>query len=236
MQDEIRGLSRLGLSGIDIDELLRVYDASATDTISVDDAYALIINICSSKIAQHPDYDDVTKHFFLKDLYARTSPSFSKSVQLLHGNNVVSDEFAGCVEAIKDTVDAAIVHERDDLLSFFGLKTMQNGYMLKTKHDGVLTPVERPQYVFMSVAIAIHGTAVRDVLETYDAMSQKYFIHATPTLFNAGAKSQQLSSCFLMQVRFLDLDCVTYAHTCVCVFGMCTGRGANVCLCSSNVP
>ena len=206
MISEIENLASLSLVGVDIRELVRLYNESVTSDMSPDDEYALIINLCSSKISIHPDYDIVSRHFLLKDLYRKTSSSFSNAMHILHDAEIVSDEFIGCVDAIRDSLDMAIVHSRDMDISFFGLKTLLNGYVQSVKTQTGMVSVERPQFVYMRVAVAIHGTAIKDVLETYDALSKKYFIHATPTLFNAGSKKQQLSSCFLMQMKSDSID------------------------------
>lgn len=184
-------------------ELVSLYKESITANATLDECFATIINICSSKISNHPDYDDICKTLFLQDLYRKTPSTFVDAMKILHDNRIVSDSYYADVCALGRSLDDAIVHSRDTDLSFFGLKTLQNGYMLSL---GSGQPVERPQYVFMRVAVAIHGAAIGDVLETYNAMSRKHFIHATPTLFNAGARKQQFSSCFLMQMKDDSID------------------------------
>ena len=91
-----------------------------------------------------------------------------------------------------------IDYSRDFMFEYFGFKTLENGYMLK-RRDGRIW--ERPQHMWMRVAIQLHGRSFALVKETYDALSQGYFIHATPTLFNSGTKHAQLSSCFLVEME-----------------------------------
>lgn len=97
----------------------------------------------------------------------------------------------------KDFFDNLIVHERDYLIDFFGFKTLERSYLLKIGNK----IIERPQYMWLRVSIGIHGTNFKNIKETYDLMSQKYFTHATPTLFNAGTPRQQLSSCYLLAME-----------------------------------
>jgi len=107
----------------------------------------------------------------------------------LHGMGIVSDQFMKCVAL---ELDASIDHTRDFEFGYFGLKTLQRSY---------LYPGETPQYMYMRVAIGIHGDDIARVKETYDLMSRKYFTHATPTLFNAGTNRPQMSSCFLVAMK-----------------------------------
>ena len=115
---------------------------------------------------------------------------------------LVNKEFYEIVEKNKEELDKMIIHERDYLIDYFGFKTMERSYLMKV--GGVI--VERPQYLWLRVAICIHGDNMEKVRTTYDLMSQKYFTHATPTLFNAGTQKQQLSSCYLVA---LEEDSIT---------------------------
>src|SRR5690606_9194689 len=102
-------------------------------------------------------------------------------------------------------IESKIDQKRDQYLDYFGLRTLERSYLLKIKFEktekGIVQVnkiVERPQYMFMRVALGIHGRKLRKALETYDLMSNKYFTHATPTLFNAGTPRPKMSSCFLL--------------------------------------
>jgi len=112
----------------------------------------------------------------------------------LHVKGIVSDDFMKCVAL---QLDAEIMHKRDYDFGYFGIKTLQKGYL----NEG-----ETPQYLFMRVAVGIHGDDIPRVKETYHLMSQKYFTHATPTLFNAGTNHPQLSSCFLVAMKDDSID------------------------------
>ena len=94
----------------------------------------------------------------------------------------------------KDKIDGAIIYDRDYEYNYFGFKTLERSYLMKI--DG--KPVERPQHMLMRVSLGIHGNNLDAALETYECMSQKFFTHASPTLFNSGTPRPQMSSCFLL--------------------------------------
>jgi ribonucleotide reductase alpha subunit len=94
----------------------------------------------------------------------------------------------------KDKLDATLIHDRDFEFDYFGFKTLEKSYLLKV-HGKV---IERPQHMLMRVAVGIHQDDLENVIQTYDMLSQRYFTHATPTLFNAGTPNPQMSSCYLL--------------------------------------
>lgn len=110
---------------------------------------------------------------------------------------LVSETVYNVVKQYKDLLDETIQNDRDLNFDYFGLKTLMRGYLLKIND----TIVETPQYMYMRVSIGIHGFNINKVIETYHLLSQGYFTHATPTLFNAGTPKPQMSSCFLVQMR-----------------------------------
>lgn len=140
-------------------------------------------------ITEHPDYETLATRIVVSNMHKTHPKCFSDSMLILHTNGVVSDEFMKCLTI---EADAWIDHQRDYTFGYFGLRTLQKMYLNKG---------ETPQYMFMRVAFGIHGDDYRRVRETYDLMSQLYFTHATPTLFNAGAKRAQMSSCFLLAMK-----------------------------------
>ena len=107
---------------------------------------------------------------------------------------LISDETMSVVRQYADIVDSAIIYDRDYNFDYFGFKTLERSYLLRTYGK----VVERPQHMLMRAAVGIHGADLESVIETYNLMSEKWFIHATPTLFNAGTPKPQLSSCFLL--------------------------------------
>ena len=115
---------------------------------------------------------------------------------------LISDEvWSVCCEHW-DTLNNMIDHERDFLIDYFGFKTLERAYLIRINKKCV----ERPQHMWLRVSIAIHGNNIEKVKETYDLMSQKYFTHATPTLYNAGTRKQQLSSCYLLGMEDDSID------------------------------
>ena len=172
----------------------RIFDGVKTSELD-----ELTAQLCSSLIADNPDYDKLASRILISNHQKKTSPSFSETIDLLYNNDfkLVSDEVYNIVQMHKNKLNNYIDYQRDFLFDFFGFKTLERAYLMKNG-DRI---VERPQHMFMRVAIGIHGYDIKDVLETYDAMSQKMFLHATPTLFNYGTPREQGSSCFLLHMN-----------------------------------
>jgi ribonucleoside-diphosphate reductase alpha chain len=169
----------------------------------MDEAREALINICSSKLASHYAYDGLAAGLFADGLYSRTDASFASAMlKLCEGGVDLSKDLVEVVLLHGSQIDARVRHERDLLLTFFGLKTLCSGYLMSV--DG--RHVERPQHLFMRVALGIHGLDLERAFETYDLMSTKSMIHATPTLFHAGLSKSQNSSCFLLQVESDSID------------------------------
>lgn len=179
---------------------MRIYDNVKTSELD-----ELAAHLCSSMITDHPDYGTLAARIIISNHHKNTSPSFSETIATLynnvdvHGehNELVSNEVFEVVMKNKEKLNSCIVYDRDYLFDYFGFKTLERAYLMKV--NGVV--VERPQQMWMRVALGIHGKDIKDALETYDLMSKKYFTHATPTLFNAGTPRPQLSSCFLLHMQ-----------------------------------
>jgi ribonucleotide reductase alpha subunit len=159
---------------------------------------------------QHYDYGTLASRIVISNHQKNTNAQFSKVMKQLYQNEdadgtnkpLVSQQFWDFVKANSKALDAMIVHDRDYLIDYFGFKTLERAYLFKLKN----TIVERIQHMWMRVAIGIHGNDIDLVKETYDLMSQKYFIHATPTLFNAGTPRPQMSSCYLIAMEDDSLE------------------------------
>lgn len=147
----------------------------------------------------HPNYGKLAARILISNLHKNTHDNLLDcSEQLYHGSvQLVSDKHHDLVCKNYVRYQTMIDYSRDNMFDYFGLKTLEKGYLLK--QDGFV--VERPQHMWMRVAIQLHEDDFHHVKETYDALSQGYFIHATPTLFNAGTLKPQLSSCFLMTMN-----------------------------------
>ena len=165
---------------------------------------------CAAMCTRSLDYGELASRIVVSNHHKGTRDSFYQVMRNLHGfvdvngANVpmVSEAFHNVVAAHGAEIDAMIDYDRDYLIDYFGFKTLERAYM--TRINGVIA--ERPQHVWMRVAIGIHGDDMEKVKETYDLMSQKYFTHATPTLFNAGTPHPQLSSCYLVAMEDDSID------------------------------
>lgn len=169
-----------------------IYDGVKTSEL--DD---LTAQLCSSLIAEHPDYGILAARITVSNHQKKTSPSFSETMETLYMNDLIHEETYNVTMQHKEKFNTYIDYDRDYVFDYFGFKTLERAYLMKCK--GKI--IERPQHMIMRVSIGIHGYDVKEVLETYDAISQKYFIHATPTLFNFGTPRPQGSSCFLMHAN-----------------------------------
>ena len=189
---------------VDPDELAIKVISQIADGITTEELDTLSIEIAASKVTNHPDYSTLASRLFVTQLRKSTPESFSNSVSALEArSSQIGEEFLHFVEENKDRLNAMIVQDRDFGHDIFGLRTLERSYLLRTE-DGMI--VERPQYMWMRVAIEVSGFDIEEIQESYDLMSLKYFTHATPTLFNSGTKLAQLSSCFLIQNRGDDID------------------------------
>src|SRR6201993_1459714 len=127
----------------------------------------------------------------MRRLHENIDPKTGKDASL------IADDVWDIIEANAELFDSTIIYDRDFGFDYFGFKTLEKSYLLKM--NGKV--VERPQHLFMRVAIGIHHRDIEKAVETYHLMSERWFIHATPTLFNAGTPHPQLSSCFLLQMK-----------------------------------
>jgi ribonucleoside-diphosphate reductase alpha chain len=142
----------------------------------------------------HPNYGKLAARIVIDNHHKNTPSTLLDCVEsLYHEQEIVSDTYHDLVCKFKNEYQSMIDYNRDFMFDYFGFKTLEKGYLLR-KNDVV---IERPQHMWMRVAIQLHGNNIAKVKETYDALSEGYFIHATPTLFNSGTNHPQLSSCFL---------------------------------------
>lgn len=183
----------------------QLYDGISTTKID-----ELSAEQCASMASVHYDYNTLAGRIIVSSHQKNTTESFSDVMRVLYdfidktGKSVtlVSDELIAVVESHKEELDSLCDHNRDFLIDYFGFKTLERAYLMKVNGK----TVERPQHMWLRVAIGIHGDNMEGIKETYDLMSQKYFTHATPTLFNAGTPRPQLSSCFLLAMENDSID------------------------------
>ncbi|PWJ43285.1 ribonucleoside-diphosphate reductase subunit alpha [Sediminitomix flava] len=166
----------------------------------------LAAEVAASLTTKHPDYAKLASRITITNLHKETSPSFSNTMKRLYTyEDEITQENAAMIskeayEVIRNNasrLDKAIDHSRDFEFDYFGYKTLERSYLLKI--NGRI--VERPQHMLMRVAVGIHLDDIDAAIETYQLMSEKWFIHATPTLFNAATPKPQMSSCFLLTMK-----------------------------------
>lgn len=166
----------------------------------------LAMETAASLTTKHPDYSTLAARLAITALHKETKKSFSETVTDLYKyidpktrkhSPIVSEVFYKLVLKHADELDSAIVHSRDHNFDFFGFKTLEKSYLLKINAK----VAERPQYMYMRTALQICGEDIEGVIETYNLLSEGYYTHATPTLFNSGTGRPQLSSCFLLDVE-----------------------------------
>ena len=178
----------------------RIYDGVKTAELDELAAY-----LCSSMSIENPEYGILASRIIVSNHQKNTSPSFSETISILYNNKdvhnmsspCVSEEVFNIVNKHTEKLNSYIDYSRDFLFDYFGFKTLERSYLIKINKR----VIERPQHMWMRVAIGIHGDDIKEVLNTYDLMSKKYFTHATPTLFNSGTSRPQLSSCFLSSMN-----------------------------------
>ncbi|MEP7196594.1 MAG: ribonucleoside-diphosphate reductase subunit alpha [Saprospiraceae bacterium] len=175
------------------------------DGVSTSDLDNLAAETAASLAAIHPDYAILAARIAVSNLHKNSNKSFSETMEALYNYidpltqqkaGLIGDETIEVIRQNADLLDSAIIYDRDYSFDYFGFKTLERSYLLRMEKK----VVERPQHLLMRSAVGIHGSNIEAAIETYNLMSEKWFIHATPTLFNAGTPKPQLSSCFLLTV------------------------------------
>ena len=162
-----------------------LYDGITTQEIDI-----LSAEICIGMITSDPDYETLATRLVASNIHKVCPNNFHLAMRKLQKCKIITDEVVEVAQQVKEYIKT----DRDFDFGYFGIKTLEKSYLQRV--GGKI--VETPQYMFMRVSIGIHGKDIPSVLDTYDKMSQGYFIHATPTLFNAGTPRPQMSSCFLI--------------------------------------
>jgi ribonucleoside-diphosphate reductase alpha subunit len=172
--------------------------SSMYDNITTQEIDVLSAEICIGLITSDPDYEVLATRIIASNIHKVCPNNFHLAMRKLQKANIITDEVVEVAQQVKEHIKT----DRDFDFGYFGLKTLEKSYLQRV--EGKL--IETPQYLFMRVAIGIHGKDIPAVLETYDKMSQGLFIHATPTLFNAGTPRPQMSSCFLIANKGDSID------------------------------
>lgn len=169
-----------------------IYDKVKTSRLD-----ELASEIAISMYSKNPEYSILASRLVVSNHQKSTPDKFSDVITELYKNNIIKEYLYNIVSENSEKIDSMINHTRDFDIDFFGFKTLQKSYLLKI--NGVI--FERPQYLYMRVALCIHRDNLEKAFETYNHISNKEFIHATPTLFNAGTTREQLASCFLLAMK-----------------------------------
>ncbi len=187
-------------------EVARKVISGLYDGVKTTELDNLAAETAASLTTKHPDYAILAARIAISNLHKNTLKSFSATMKRLFtyvdpktGQNaaLLSKEVYDIIKKNAVELDEAIIYDRDFGYDYFGFKTLEKSYLLKL--DGAIA--ERPQHMLMRVAVGIHGTDIAAAIETYNLLSERWFTHATPTLFNAGTPKPQMSSCFLLAMQ-----------------------------------
>ncbi len=202
------GLDRRFVNAVDVAKKVieGLYDGVPTtelDNLAAETAAALTV--------KHPDYALLASRIAVSNLHKNTIKSFSATSKLLYECQdersgkflpLIADDVYQIITDNAELLDSTIIYDRDYGFDYFGFKTLEKSYLLKI--DGKVA--ERPQHMYMRVAIGIHKEDIESAIKTYHLMSERWFTHATPTLFNAGTPKPQMSSCFLLTMKDDSID------------------------------
>ncbi len=172
---------------------------------------SLAAEVAASLTTRHPDFAQLAARIAVSNLHKNTEKSFSETMKALYDyinpktglhSPLIANDVMEVIEKNAMLLDSTIIYDRDFGYDYFGFKTLERSYLLRT--NGKVA--ERPQHMLMRVAIGIHKDDIDAAIETYDLMSKRFFTHATPTLFNSGTPKPQMSSCFLISMRDDSID------------------------------
>ena len=201
------GLSPL----VDVIEVTKKVIEGIYDGVTTSELDNLAAETAASLTTKHPDYALLASRIAVSNLHKNTEKSFSETMRKLHQYTdsatgrrmpLLADEVMEIIEANAELLDSSIIYDRDFGFDYFGFKTLEKSYLLRL--DGKVA--ERPQHMYMRVAIGIHHGDIESAVKTYNLMSERWFTHATPTLFNAGTPKPQMSSCFLLTMKDDSID------------------------------
>ena len=171
----------------------------------------LASEVSAAMSTKHPDYGYLASRIAISNLHRKTKKSFASTITDLfeyidpktnQSAKLIADDVYEIIQKNADLLDSAVIHDRDFGYDYFGFKTLERSYLLKI--NGQI--VERPQHMLMRVSVGIHKDDIQAAIDTYNLMSERWFTHATPTLFNAGTPKPQMSSCFLLTMKEDSID------------------------------
>jgi len=201
----------LDVENLDIEMLTVTVTRGMTEQMTSDKLDELIAQTAAYAVTKHPDYGIVGGRLCVTALHKNTEDSVLETFRRLHDHvaahskrqvPLISEEVWEVVQAHAEELQNLIDYKRDLSYEYFGFKTLERSYLMRVEVGrGDMVIVERPQHMILRVALGIHGSDMQRVRRTYDLMSRGYFTHATPTLFNAGTPTPQMSSCFLVAMK-----------------------------------
>ena len=219
---------QLNYSSLTMKVIDQLYDKISTSKID-----ELTCEECAALSTIHPDYGILASRIYISNHHKNTKSDFFETMTTLYDyidengihSPLISTEYYNIVCYFQCELNDMIDYERDFLFDYFGLKTLERSYLLK-KNNKI---IERPQHMWLRVAVNIHGYNIDAIKETYDLLSLKYFTHATPTLFNSGTINPQLSSCFLLAMEEDSLDGIfNTLHDCAKISKYAGGIGLHI--------
>ncbi|WP_443944344.1 ribonucleoside-diphosphate reductase subunit alpha [Pedobacter sp. AW1-32] len=181
------------------------------DGVTTSELDNLAAETAASLTTKHPDYALLASRIAVSNLHKNTTKSFSGTMKMLYEYidpkakkeaPLIADDVYEIITKNADILDSSIIYDRDFGFDYFGFKTLEKSYLLKV--NGKI--VERPQHLFMRVSVGIHKEDIESAIKTYNLMSERWFTHATPTLFNAATPKPQMSSCFLLTMQDDSID------------------------------
>ncbi|GFQ85662.1 ribonucleoside-diphosphate reductase large subunit, partial [Trichonephila clavata] len=219
---------------VNISNIAKKVKNGLAPNMKMSEIYNLGAEVCASMITAHSDHAVLAGRIAIYVLHKDTSNTFSDVIGILHTNinaktkehePIVSEELFNVVMDNADRLNSAIDYQRDYNYTYFGFKTLERSYLLKY-HGKV---VERPQHMLMRVAVSLHLDNIDKAIETYHLMSEKHFIHASPTLFNAGTVKPQMSSCFILDMESDSIEGIyNTLKRCAVISKHAGGIGLNV--------
>jgi len=190
-------LKKPALNNVDIVMITQKVIARIYNNIKTGELDEISANICTSLITTHPEYSKLGSRIIISNNQKNTVNNFGYKLIKLYEKNIISEEVYNIYNENKEKIEAALDYNRDFNFDYFGFKTLEKSYLQKVNGE----TVERIQDMIMRVSLGIHKNDIDEAIQTYDLMSQKYFIHASPTLYNAGTNNPQLLSCFLLGIN-----------------------------------
>ncbi len=181
------------------------------DGVTTSELDSLAAETAASMTVRHPDFALLAARIAVSNLHKNTNKSFTETMRELHtyvspktgkAAPLIADDVMEIIEANHELLDSTPIYDRDFNYDYFGFKTLERSYLLRTNGE----IAERPQQMLLRVALGIHKEDIQAAVETYDGMSKGLYTHATPTLFNAGTPKPQMSSCFLLQMQDDSID------------------------------